>query len=433
MNPEISKIAAEAEQIVKHLEGSKAGRCLKRVQKLLAEGQRSGLAPEDVAALNEVRVKLQLAGFDGIPNSEAEDVFRSHILDFYKFDVPLGDQLVGRYLWQGSFQKNEQRRILKDAILQNKEKIGPWNIGMWLKLYDAGYDPHDTDERQKSDILKFFNEQEDAKKLSPVQKAVLADIIRVYNEFIYQELLDADEIADMLEYMQEHPDEQLVKTASPSSRIGEDGMISKPEESQKVGEYLGIQAAVRQAAGQIQREGGEGALTLAMAMAKYSNLGEQSVTFNPIKLRSFPQPVRPSIKNWINDYYENIGAEKHGVMERGNFLFNSPNAKKLTNLERQQLGYILKALDEDSIVTVNTAKQEVVYPAIEKDEVVSAAAAPAAVKFTSPHQFPSERHVSAPPRRPGFMSPVMENNGSSNQVGVEPRLNGNVVDLKNQN
>lgn len=431
MNQEIAKITNEADQIVKHLEGSRAGKYLRRVQKMLVEGRQNGLAPEDMAALSDIKIKLQLAGFDGIPDTEAAEVFRSHILDFYKFDVPLAGQLVGRYLWQGSYQKNEQRRILKDAILQNNEKIGPWGIGIWLKLYDAGYDQNETEERQKSDIMKFFTEQEDAQKLSPVQKAVLADIIKTYNELIFQELVDADEIADMLEYLEEHPDEQLVKTVSPSSRISDDGTVSKLEESQKVGEYLGVQAAVRQATAQMQREGSEGALTLTMAMAKYPNLGEQSVTFNPIKLRSFPQLVRPSVKNWINDYYENIGAEKHGVMERGNFLFNSPNAKKLTNLERQQLGYILKALDEDSIVTVDAAKQEVVYPVVEKEEAVPVAAAPAAVKFTSPHQFPSERHVPTPPRRPGFMSPIVEGNGSGANPGPDPRLSGNVVDLKN--
>lgn len=102
-------------------------------------------------------------------------------------------------------------------------------------------------------------------------------------------------------------------------------------------------------------------LPLPQALKKYPQLGEQVVTSNRIQNKVFPDPVRPSIKNWINDYYENLGAEKHGSIERGNYLFHSGNTKNLTAGERQKLGTVLKSLDENSPLMIDTEKQEVVF------------------------------------------------------------------------
>ena len=44
------------------------------------------------------------------------------------------------------------------------------------------------------------------------------------------------------------------------------------------------------------------------ALEKYAKFGEQPVTLNKIRLRIFPEPVRPSIKNWISDYRDNLGS-----------------------------------------------------------------------------------------------------------------------------
>ncbi|MDO8529329.1 MAG: hypothetical protein Q7S18_01535, partial [bacterium] len=53
-------------------------------------------------------------------------------------------------------------------------------------------------------------------------------------------------------------------------------------------------------------------LSLSQALKQFPNFGEQAVTSAPIKLKIFPSPVRPSVKNWIEDYRGTMGAEKHG-------------------------------------------------------------------------------------------------------------------------
>lgn len=102
-------------------------------------------------------------------------------------------------------------------------------------------------------------------------------------------------------------------------------------------------------------------LPIAQAIQKYPRVGEQLITASPIKLKIFPTPVRPSIKNWIADYHQTLGPQKHGVMERGNYLYHSENAKKLSPGERQKLAIILKSLDESEPVTINSDQQEAVF------------------------------------------------------------------------
>jgi hypothetical protein len=102
-------------------------------------------------------------------------------------------------------------------------------------------------------------------------------------------------------------------------------------------------------------------ISLYQALQKYPALGEQLVTAGPIKLKVFPSPVRPSIKNWIADYQQNLGAGRHGMMERGNYLYHSENTKRLTAEERQKLAVILKSLDEEEPVAINPEKQEVIF------------------------------------------------------------------------
>ena len=104
-------------------------------------------------------------------------------------------------------------------------------------------------------------------------------------------------------------------------------------------------------------------LPLSQAMSQYPKLGEQSITSNPLKLRYFPTPVRSSIKNWITDYHDCLGAGKHSTMDRGNYLFHSENGKKLTPVERQKVSLLLKSLDEETPLDVDGEEQKIVFTA----------------------------------------------------------------------
>lgn len=102
-------------------------------------------------------------------------------------------------------------------------------------------------------------------------------------------------------------------------------------------------------------------MPLAQALKEYPELGEQLVTSNRVELKNFPEPVRPSIKNWLADYTFNLGNRKHNSMERNNYAFHGSNAKNLSAYDRQKLTYILRSFDEDSLVFVNKNTRQVVF------------------------------------------------------------------------
>ena len=102
-------------------------------------------------------------------------------------------------------------------------------------------------------------------------------------------------------------------------------------------------------------------LPLSEALQKYKELGEQNITINQLKLKYFPTPVRPSIRNWITDFHDNMGSGKHGTVDRANYLFHSENGKKLTPVERQKLSLILKSLDEKTPLTIDTELQRIIF------------------------------------------------------------------------
>jgi hypothetical protein len=102
-------------------------------------------------------------------------------------------------------------------------------------------------------------------------------------------------------------------------------------------------------------------MSLSQALGQYPNLGEQVLTNNPLKLQYFPTPVKASIKNWITDYRETLGAGKHSTMDRGNFLFHGENGKRLTPIERQKVSLMLKSLDEEIPLDIDGEKQMIVF------------------------------------------------------------------------
>lgn len=102
--------------------------------------------------------------------------------------------------------------------------------------------------------------------------------------------------------------------------------------------------------------------TLSDALKKFPEIGEQLITKNHIKLRNFPEPVRPSIKNWLSDYTYDSGYTSHNAVERGTFLFRNENSRELDSTDREKLAHILKSHDENTTITINTTTKQIVFP-----------------------------------------------------------------------
>jgi len=110
-------------------------------------------------------------------------------------------------------------------------------------------------------------------------------------------------------------------------------------------------------------------ITVADALKAYPEVGEQLITSEKIVLKNFPDPVRPCLKNWLADFTFTLGRDKHTAMDRGIYLFQSANGKRLNSQDRNKLAFVLKAFDEGLQVSVNKDTRQIIFQAaIEADE-----------------------------------------------------------------
>jgi len=104
-------------------------------------------------------------------------------------------------------------------------------------------------------------------------------------------------------------------------------------------------------------------ISIPEALAKYPTVADQFVTSELISIRENQESVRPSLKNWLADYTYRVGYDAHSSIVRGNYVFQNENTRTLSNDDRQKLTYILKAYDEKTPVTVDTARKQIIFPA----------------------------------------------------------------------
>ena len=134
------------------------------------------------------------------------------------------------------------------------------------------------------------------------------------------------------------------------------------EEKEKAEKRRKAEEEIRKQQAQLEK------LPINVALEKYPELGEQLITSNHIKLKMFPEPIRPSIKNWLADYTFTIGISNHDPIIRGDYLFKGDNAASLSAQDREKLTDIIKSFEEKIPLTINTKTKQVVFIAPERKE-----------------------------------------------------------------
>lgn len=158
-------------------------------------------------------------------------------------------------------------------------------------------------------------------------------------------------------------------------------------------------------------------LPLLQALSKYEQLGSQQITQERISVKSQSEPVRPSLLYWIKYYRDELGIGHHDSVQRGNFLFRSENGKRLSSEERERVNLVLKSIEENYPLDIDTERSEIIFPRFEMpregSQLQSAAASQSlsnaafnfgkggmaggeksggALSFTSKHVFPAEKN-----------------------------------------
>lgn len=131
-------------------------------------------------------------------------------------------------------------------------------------------------------------------------------------------------------------------------------------------------------------------ISLLQALSKYQNLGNQLITRERIRVKSQPEPVRPSLFYWLKYYRDELGVGQHDSVQRGQFLFRSENGKRLSAEERERLALILKSVEEDFPLSIDTERQEIVFPVfsgVMVNEGLQTSVAPASARMTHSPAF----------------------------------------------
>jgi hypothetical protein len=287
--------------------------------------------PSLVKEIALLKRDLLAVGFPALPRDEAVKLFREHILDFFQVDVDLQERLLTRYTFVGYGEKEDERVQLKEAILQNEERLGPFAAGQWIHLFDERFRP----EKRKVDAVQsFLTQTGEVAALEKSEQTVLRQILSVYEECLAKPVLDDFDMA--------------VLSGGSIKQTGSGQYFNQSSDNiyaRKKGEMESIN------------------LPLLQALSKYEQLGQQVITSEKIKLKTQIEPVRPSLVNWLKYYRDELGIGQHSSVERGEFLFRSENGRKLSGEERERISLVLKSVEEYLPITIDTERQEIIFPA----------------------------------------------------------------------
>ena len=102
-------------------------------------------------------------------------------------------------------------------------------------------------------------------------------------------------------------------------------------------------------------------LPLEKALQAYPKIEQQFIGSSALRMNYSPNPMNPSVRNWITDYHDMLGSQKHGTLERSRYLFQSPNGKNLDAMSRKKLSEVLQSLDEGGVLNIDSENQRIVF------------------------------------------------------------------------
>ncbi len=103
-------------------------------------------------------------------------------------------------------------------------------------------------------------------------------------------------------------------------------------------------------------------MPIEKAIEKFPEIKNQKITNQSIE--SEGQMISPTLINWVEDYYNLVGAGNKDIMKRSSYLYHSKNTKKLNPSERQNLSQVIKSLEEGTPVGVDIQKREIVFESV---------------------------------------------------------------------
>lgn len=374
---DLNTIINRAQLAIEDWEGGDAKKILLELRKVVVDQKIAETRPDVYVKLQKWIAYLQLTAFSNLSDEECVEILRTHYLESFAINVPMENQLTAKLFHIPYLVRDELREKLKRGLTANTQLLGGQTVGQWIQEFEKQFNVHT---RNESAPVQFVMQNPKAINLPHNEQNILKEMLHTYDYLLVSTLPALGE--DLRNILNAMPAENEVGNYAGAYLAPQQAMSQQGPDVMRRGVQFGIDQEQSSNKNPLAKS------TLVKAIGDFPHLAEQNITGSQIKLRSLPTPVRPSIKNWIKDFHDSLGAKKHSPIDRGNFLFHSENAKKLSSIDRQKLGTILKSLDEETLLTIDTENEKVVFDNIEGEKIQ-----PSAVSFaqglSSGHNSPN--------------------------------------------
>jgi hypothetical protein len=333
----LNEITTKYHNAVEYIDDVEARDLLKEIDSFIAFQKIQTSDPSLFQKLQKAIVHLKIVALAQISDEEAVDVLQNHYLESFDIQVSMETRLTCALFSVPYLVRDELREKFKMAIMKNQQILGPLTIGQWIAEFEKAF-PVAT--RDISAPMEFIRTNPQIENLKAIDREKLKKIIHTYDYYLVTTLPATGQILEHLLAANPLP-KSANRTAYPARSRNSFSEIRRPAETLDASKMT--------------------SMTLSESMKSFPEIGEQIVTSDHIKILSFPEPVRPSIKNWLADYTFILGYEKHDSVARSNYLFHEKNTQNLRSTDRQRLSYILKAFDENSLVPINKDAKQLIF------------------------------------------------------------------------
>jgi hypothetical protein len=225
-------------------------------------------------------------------------------------------------------------------------------------IASAHWDMKDDSKKDMIDYLNIYNKLDLKIRYGLISSAVSSSVLKIANKFNIEDEERIGEISRIVrEVFTRHINEEdIIKRVVEKLKISRD----------RVGDFMAdlkvVLALVKKEGQRMKEEEARGPaseiMAIGPAMKKYKEVGEQLISLESIKLEIFKESVRPSIKNWLEDYRETMGTEKSSI-QRSSYLFTSGNAKGLNPEDRKKVSLILKSHNDNVELVINSKEKQI--------------------------------------------------------------------------
>ena len=336
---QLEQLIKKANYYIRHYDDFEAKKILKQLEKFVVSQDIKAMGTEQQQQIQKTIIFLKIVAIPQLAEKETTEVLKNYYLNSFDAEIDMENRLTARLFYVPEIPRDDLRRKLKKALTENKQNLGGLTIGQWIQEFEKQYDVRT---RNLSAEVDFVRSNKNAFSLNAIEKNRLKEILHVYDYLLVTTLpVTGPALKDILSMA------SLGKMALGNNTQSYQKDLSQQNDNRSHANKQETKVEI---------------LAFSQALKNFPDLGEQLITSNKIKLKNFPDEVRPSIKNWLSDYTFNAGHETHDSMKRGTYLFQNENAKILNAEDRKKLAFILGTFDANSTVTVNTNLKQIVFP-----------------------------------------------------------------------